>query len=214
MKVKGSLKGAWAPLGLLVLAMAFFGATQAAGVQTKASPQVTIDGLVFTLPEGYTMLPAGNSENTVFLYNRQNKDGMVVAVPAAPFVEQEVLKNLIKECQRRYFPKETQPYQWKSANLLQKVSKFEVNNSIEKGLNRSHLWVFEYRHVVFNQRDVVVGTIFEARKGKVAAEMFKSEGAAMSMTTCRAAADLIYSLTGEKIDPEKPPCELIANVPE
>ena len=73
--------------------------------------------------------------------------------------------------------------------------------------------MFEYRHVVFNQRDVFVGTIFEARKGKPAKAMFKGEGAAMSMTTCGAAAELIYSFTGEKIDPERPPCELIANVP-
>jgi hypothetical protein len=209
--VSSSLKSLCA---LLVVAAAFFGATQAAGGQYKRGRQLAINGLVFTIPQKYIRLTDAIPDTSVFLFNRQNQEGMVVAVPAVPFVEQDVLGNLIKESQRRFFPKETEAYQWKSANLLQKVSKFELSGSLEKGLNRNHLLVFEYRHVVFNQRDVFVGTIFEARKGKVAAEMFKSEGAAMSMTTCSAAAELIYSLTGEKIDPEKPPCELIANIPE
>lgn len=199
---------------LLVVGAAFFGTTQVAGGQYKRGRQLAINGLVFTIPQKYVRLTSGASDTAVFLFNSQNREGMVVAVPAVPYVEQDVLGNLIKESQLRFFPKETEAYQWKSVNLLQKVSKFEVNDSLEKGLNRNHLLVFEYRHVVFNQRDVFIGTIFEARKGKVAAEMFKTEGAAMSMTTCSAAAELIYSLTGEKIDPEKPPCELIANVPE
>jgi hypothetical protein len=199
---------------LLVLGAAFFGSTQADGGQYKRGRQQAINGLAFTVPQKYVRLAEGTSDTTVFLFNRQNQEGMVVAVPAAPFVEQEVLGNLIKESQRRFFPKETDAYQWKSASLLQKVSKFEVNVSLEKGLNRNHLLVFEYRHIVFNQRDIFVGALFEARRGKVAAEMFQSEGAAMSMTTCSAAVELIYSFTGEKIDPEKPPCELIANVPE
>jgi hypothetical protein len=211
MKLRGSLKIFCA---LFVLGIVFFGVRPAAGLQTKASRQLTINNAVFTVPKGYERLPAGTSGNAVFLYNRQTKEGMVVAVPASPFAEAEVLKGLIKDSQQRFFPKESEAYQWKSVNLLQKVSKFEVNGSLEKGLNRNHLWVFEYRHVVFNQRDVIVGTIFEARRGKAAAEMFQSEGAAMSMTSCSAAAELIYSFTGEKIDPEKPPCELVANVPE
>jgi hypothetical protein len=209
--VSSSLKSLCA---LLVVGAAFFGATQAAGGQYKRGRQLAINGLVFTIPQKYVRLTGGASDTAVFLFNSQNREGMVVAVPALPYVEQDVLGNLIKESQLRFFPKETEAYQWKSVNLLQKVSKFEVNDSLEKGLNRNHLLVFEYRHVVFNQRDVFIGTIFEARKGKVAAEMFKTEGAAMSMTTCSAAAELIYSLTGEKIDPERPPCELIANVPE
>lgn len=175
---------------------------------------VAINGLVFTMPKGYARLPSGSPNNAVFFYNRKTREGLVVAVPPSPFAEPETLQGLIKESQQRFFPKESAAYKWKSVNLLQKVSKFEVNDSLEKGFNRNHLWVFEYRHVVFNQRDVVIGTIFEARRGKAAAEMFDSEGAAMSMTSCSAAAEVIYSFTGEKIDPEKPPCELIANVPE
>jgi hypothetical protein len=211
MKVTRSLKAFCA---LFVLVAAFLGVTSATDAQPKTSRQLTIDGAVFNVPKGYATLPAGSTSNAVFLYNQKTREGMVIAVPGSPFVEAEVLQGLIKESQRRFFPKETAAYQWKSINLLQKVSKFEVKDSLEKGLNRNHLWVFEYRHLVFNQKDVVVGTIFEARKGKAAAEMFASEGAAMSMTSCSAAAELIYSFTGEKIDPEKPPCELIANVPE
>jgi hypothetical protein len=119
----------------------------------------------------------------------------------------------VKDSQKAFFPKETLPYQWKSTDLLRKVSKFEVKDALEKGFNRNHLLLFEYRHVIFNQRDVVVATLFEARKGKPAEAMFNDQAAAASMTTCRAAAELIYSVTGEKIVPERPPCELLANVP-
>ena len=196
---------------MLAVAVSLYGIAYGGGAQ--GSKQITLNGLVFTIPQRYVRLPGEAPANSVFLYDKQNRDGMVVAVPAAPFVEAEVLNNLMKDSQRAFFPKETQPYQWKSTDLLRKVSKFEVKDALEKGFNRNHLLLFEYRHVVFNQRDVFVGTIFEARKGKPAEEMFNDEAAAASMTTCRASAELIYSLTGEKIDPDRPPCELLANVP-
>jgi hypothetical protein len=196
---------------LLVSGAALYGIAFAAPVQSRQ--QITLNGVAFTLPEGYARHPGAERANSIFLYNQKFKEGMVVLVPPTTFVEQEVLNNLIKDSQKRFFPKETQPYQWKSTNLLRKVSQFEVKDTLEKGLNPNHLLLFEYRHVVFNQRDVFVGTIFEARKGKPAAEMFNDDVAAASMTTCRASADLIYSLTGEKIDSDRPPCELLANVP-
>lgn len=196
---------------LLVLAGALSGIAYARGVQGRQ--QITLNGVAFTVPEGYVTFPGEARANSIFFYNQKFKEGMVVLVPAAPFVEQDVLNNLVKDSQKRFFRKETLPYQWKSTDLLRKVSKFEVRDALEKGLNPNHLLLFEYRHVVFNQRDVFIGTIFEARKGKPAQEMFNGEAAAASLTTCRAAAELIYSVTGEKIDPERPPCELLANVP-
>jgi hypothetical protein len=196
---------------LLLSVVALYSIAASAGLQTPK--QVTLNGVAFNVPEGYAPFLGEARENTAFFYNQKYKDGMVVAVPAAPFVEQDVLDSLLKESQKRFFPKETAAYQWKSTDLLRKVSKFEVRDALEKGLNRNHLLLFEFRHVVFNQRDVFVATIYEARKGKPATAMFADEGAAMSMTTCRAAVDLIYSVTGEKVDPERPPCELGAKVP-
>jgi len=206
--------GFWKSLcTLLVVGVALYGIAYAGNSQSKTNQQVTINGLVFKVPQRYVKLTGASRANSVFLYDKKYKDGMVVAVPATAFVEQDVLDNLRKDSQRTFFPKETQAYRWKSSELLQKVSKFEVKDSLEKGFNRNNLLVFEYRHVVFNHRDVFVGTIFQARRGKPAEEMFNGEGAAMSMTTCAASAELIYSLTGEKVDPDRPPCELIANVP-
>jgi hypothetical protein len=191
-------------LGISLFGVAFAGDT---------NERLTLNGMGFTVPKGYVKSTAAARENSVFLYDQKNKDGIVVAVPAKPFVEQDVLNSLMKDSQKAFFPKETQAYQWKSADSLQKVSKFEVKDSLVKGLNPNHLLLFEYRHVVFNERDVFVGTIYEARRGKPAKAMFDGEGAAMSMTTCSAAVELIYSFTGEKINPDRPPCELIANVP-
>lgn len=196
---------------LLLGAVSIYGIAYAG--RSQGRQQVTLNGVVFTIPERYSRLPADTRANSIFLYDKQYQDGMVVAVPATPFAEAELLRNLRTDSQRAFFPKQTLPYQWKSTDLLRKVSKFEVKDALEKGFNRNHLLLFEFRHVVFNQRDVFVGTIFEARKGKPAEAMFNGEAAAASMTTCRAAAEVIYSVTGEKIDPDRPPCELLANVP-
>jgi hypothetical protein len=197
---------------LLVFGISLYGLAYAGNVQGKSS-QVTLNGVVFTVPQRYVRLTGEAGENSVALFDKKHKEGLIVTVPAVPFIEQEVRDSLKKVGLKTFFPKETQPYAWKSENQLQKVSKFEVGDFLGKGFNRSNLLVFECRHIVFNQRDMFVGAIFEARKGKRAEEMFKGEGTAMSMTTCGAAAELIYSFTGEKVDPARPPCELIANVP-
>ena len=198
--------------GLLLAGLLLCGIVGVGAVPGR-NQQVTINGVVFTLPQRYVRLPAAARQDSVFLYDSKYRDGMVVTVPSAPFVEQDVLNNLMKDSQKIFFPNETLPYQWKSSDSLQKVSKFEVKDTLAKGFNKRHLLVFEYRHIIFNQRDVFVGTIFEARKGKPAQEMFEGEGTAMSMTTCGASAELIFSFTGEKIDPDRRPCELVANVP-
>jgi hypothetical protein len=198
---------------LLVIGVSIYGVTYAGSVPSRNPQQVTLNGVVFSVPQRYSRLTAGARENSVVLYDKKYKDGMVVTVPTVPFVEQDVRESLLKLSLRTFFPKETQPYVWKFENQLRKVSKFEVGDFLGKGFNQSNLLVFEFRHIVFDQKDLFVGTIFEARRGRRAQEMFKSEGTAMSMTTCGAAAELIYSFTGEKIDPDRPPCELIANIP-
>ena len=208
------MRSFWKSSGaLLVLGISLYGIAFAGKVQTKSSQQVNLNGVVVTVPQRYSRVTGEAGENSVILYDKKYKEGMVVTVPAVPFVEQDVRDNLLKISLKTFFPRETRPYVWKSENQLRKVSKFEVGDFLGKGFNQTSLLIFEFRHIVFEQKDLFVGTIFEARRGKRAAEMFKSEGTAMSMTTCGAAAELIYSFTGEKIDPERPPCELIANIP-
>lgn len=174
---------------------------------------MTVGGVVFTVPQRYVKVTGEARDDFVFLYDKTHKEGMVVTVPAVPFVEQDVRDSLIKLSVKAFFPKQTRPYAWKSPHQLQKVSKFEVGDFLGKGFNQGNLLVFECRHIVFDQKDVFVATIFEAGRGRVAKEMFNSEGTSMSMTTCGASAQIIFSFTGEKIDPDKRPCELIANVP-
>lgn len=198
---------------LLLAGVSLYGIAVGGNVQSNKAQQVTLNGVVFTLPQRYVKVMGEARENFVFLYDKKYRDGMVVTVPAVPFVEQDVRDSLVKVSLRTFFPKGTHPYVWKSESQLQKVSKFEVGDFLGKGFNQNNLLVFECRHIVFDQKDVFIATIFEARKGKRAREMFNSEGTAMSMTTCGASAEIIYSFTGEKIDPDKPPCELIANVP-
>ena len=198
---------------LLLAAISLYGLAVGGNFQSNKAQQVTLNGVVFTLPQRYVKVTGEPRENFLFLYDGKYKDGMIVTVPPVPFVEQDVRDSLTKASLRTFFPKETQPYVWKSESPLQKVSKFEVGDFLGKGFNQSNLVVFECRHLVFDHKDVFVATIFEARKGKRAKELFNGEGTAMSMSTCGASAEIIYSFTGEKPDPDKPPCELIANVP-
>jgi hypothetical protein len=204
----------WKSFGALLLAaVSLYGIAVGGNVQSKNAQQATLNGVVVTLPQRYVKVTGEARENFLFLYDKKYKNGMVVTAPTVPFVEQDVIDSLMKVSLRTFFPGETQPYVWKSPNQLQKVSKFEVGDFLGKGFNKSSLLVFECRHVVFDKRDVFVGTIYEARKGKRAEEMFNGEGTVMSMTTCGASVEIIYSFTGEKIDPDKPPCELVANIP-
>jgi hypothetical protein len=198
---------------LLLAGVSLYGIAVGGNVQSSKAQQVTLKGVVFTLPLRYVKVAGEAGENLFSLYDKTHKEGMVVTVPTGPFVEQDVRDSLVKASLRTFFPKASQPYVWKSGSPLQKVSKFEVGDFLGKGFNQSSLLVFECRHIVFDQKDVFVATIFEARKGKPAKEMFNGESTAMSMTTCSASVEIIYSFTGEKIDPDKPPCELIANVP-
>ncbi len=198
---------------LLLAGVSLYGIAVGGNVQSNRAQKVTLNGVVFTLPQRYVKVTGEARDNFVLLYDKKYKDGMVVTVPTVPFVEQDMLDSLMKVSLRTFFPKETQPYVWKSESQLQKVSKFEVGDFLGKGFNQNNLLVFECRHIVFDKQDVFIATIFEARRGKRAKEMFNGEGTAMSMTTCGGAAEIIYSFTGEEIDPDKPPCELLANVP-
>jgi hypothetical protein len=210
--------GTWKSLAVLLLAgISLCGLAAAARVQKEAQ-RVTVGGVGLTVPQKYVKVPGEAGQDAVFLdavflYDKTHKEGMVVAVPNALLVDQDVVAGLMSASRKVFFPKETQPYEWKSPNQLQKVSRFEVGDFLGKGFNQAHLLVFECRHIVFNKKEMFVATIFEARKGKLAKEMFNGEGTVMSMSTCGASAEIIYSFTGEKIDPDKPPCELIANVP-
>ena len=204
---------------LLLAGISLCGLAVGAKVQNEVQ-RVTVGGTVFIVPQKYVKVSvtgeAGQDAgflDAVFLYNKTHKEGMVVAVPNALFVDQDVMVGLMSASRKIFFPKETQPYEWKSPNQLQKVSRFEVGDFLSKGFNQSNLLVFECRHIVFDKKEVFVATIFEARRGKLAKQVFNDESTPMSMTTCGAAAEVIFSFTGEKIDPDKRPCELIANIP-
>lgn len=211
------MKAPWKSLStLLVIGLSLYGIARVGNAQSKSTRLAPLNGVVVTLPQGYEWVNTQSPGNSYYFYDGKHREGMVVVVPPGPFVEPELLKTLKDDCLSTFFMQKkpaTQSYQWKVADTLRKVSKFEVGGGLAKGFNNNHLLVFEYRHIVFDHRDVFVGTIFEARKGKPAAAMFQGEETAMSMTTCGAAAELIYSFTGEKIDPERRPCELTANVP-
>jgi hypothetical protein len=203
----------WKMLCALLLAgISLYAIAVGGGVQSEVQ-RVTVSGVLFAVPQRYVKVTGAAPENFVFLYDKKHKDGMVVTVPAVPFVEQDVRDSLMKVSLGTFFAKEPRPYVWESPNHLQKVSKFEVGDFLGKGFNQSSLLVFECRHIVFDKKDVFVATIFEARKGRLAKQVFDGEGTPMSMTTCGAAAEIIYSFTGEKIDPDKPPCALIPNIP-
>lgn len=176
----------------------------------KVSKTVTLNGVTFRIPQGYVLLEGRDIKNTVFLLHKRYGHGLFVSVPSAPFNGNEFLENIIRIGLNKYFSRKPQTYTWKTLNDRRKVSKFEVGGDKVMGYNGSHLIIVEPHHVLVGGRDLFIGDIFEMNKGKEAEESFQRGLGGESMQGCNVIVEIIYSLTGEKIDETNSPCELIA----
>jgi hypothetical protein len=174
---------------------------------------LTVNGMRFSRPAGYAVLPGSTDPDTVFLFDKKYKEGLFLHIAASPLDERKVLENLIKTGLTKFYPKESQDYVWKPQNGLKKLSKFEVLSGKAQAYNKSHLIIVEYRHIVFGEKHILLGNIFELEHGKEAEAAFNRQAEAESMGACNASVEIIYSLTGEKIDEDNPPCTIVTLAP-
>ena len=180
--------------------------------QRAKDVRLTLHGVTFSVPPWFTQLPAPNSGEAIFLFDKKSKEGIFVAVPGSQ-IDEAKTNELLKAALATYFPNEEKTYKWQDPASFEKVSRFETSNIRSQGYNNHDIVVFEFRRVVFQNSELVVGNIFEAAKGKDAEEMSKTGGRNFSMSACNAEVHIIFSVTGEKPDPNRVPCELVAVAP-
>ncbi len=182
--------------------------------QSKKGQVLTLNGITFARPKRYALLPS-DTGNVIFMYNKNLREGLFIAALSAPF-NQEVITNLIKTSVGKSFPKEPQTWVWKQAGDYQKISNFETGGGKSLGFNKKHLVVAQYRHLVFEKKGILVGYVYEGSKGKQAEEEFNMDYGSGTVvmvdpiTVCDDSVEIIYSITGEKIDENNPPCGLLA----
>jgi hypothetical protein len=198
---------------LLLLSVLLIQVLTARGhAQRSKDVRLTLHGVTFSIPPGFTQLPAATNDEVIFLFGKKSKEGVFVAVPKS-HVDEAQINQLVEAALAAYFPKEEKTYKWVNPISFDKVSRFETGNIRSQGYNKHDIVVFEFRRVVFENTELVVGNIFEASKGKDAEEMSKTGGRSSSMSACNAEVHIIFSVTGEKPDPSRLPCELVAVAP-
>ena len=173
----------------------------------------TLNGISFVVPRGFTFVEASSDGLTLFFNDRKTKEALFVSAPNPGFDEKPLVEELIKNGLGVLLPKESQNFAWKRGDGVKRVSKFEIDNGNHNGFNRTVMVGIEYRHVLFNHKDVIVGHVYECARGKEAEERFNGPGITFSMPACNTSVRIIHSFTKEKPDMNDPPCELIAIAP-
>ncbi len=169
--------------------------------------------LSFACPEGFKLIPIESEKNLALLFQKKYGLGLFVITPDSGFDEQKLMSDVTKAALSNFFPKESQSFSWKPINYSGSVSKYEVGGDMVKGFNGKLSVVIKYRHVKVKGKDIFVGYVAEFAKRNEAKEFFEGAGYGDSMAGCNAAVEVIYSITGEKIDEDHFPCELVVPAP-
>ena len=173
----------------------------------------SLNGISFVVPRGFAFVQASSDGLTLFFNDRKTKEALFVSAPNPGFDEKPLVEELIKNGLGVLLPKESQTFAWKQGDGVNRVSKFEIDNGNRNGFNRTVMVGIEYRHVLFNHKDLIVGHVYECARGKEAEERFSGPGITFSMPACNTSVRVIHSFTKEKPDMNDPPCELIAIAP-
>ena len=180
--------------------------------QKPATRNVTLNGIAFSIPKAYAQIPQTEIPNSAFLFYRKYGEGLIVAVPTAPFDQNDLLNTLTEAGVRRFFPRATQPFEWKRLDRPRKLSKFEIGGDQSMGFNKKSLIIVHAHHFRVADNDIFVTDLFKWDHGDVK-EKFAGGLGGESMQGCNDMVTIVYSITGEKIDETNSPCELIALSP-
>jgi hypothetical protein len=175
-------------------------------LQSKDDTAITLNGVRFTKPNGYVTIAGNEIANSAFLFNKKYKEGFFIVVPSAPFDEKQLIGDLTNSGLSKFFPKEPQNYLWKPLNDLRKISRFEIGGGKAMGFNKRDLIIVQYHHFRIGDRDIFLGDLFELTRGKEAQEIYDEGLGGESMRGCNDSVEIIYPITGEKIE-DNSPCE-------
>lgn len=194
-------------LWCLLLASEAFG--QQASHLTSKKSSCSAGTVTFTCPKDFKSLPIESKENLSLLFHRKNNLGLFVAIPESGFNEQKFMSEVVRTALTDMFPKESPEYAWKPFHYTDSVSKYEVSSGMVRGFNGALDVLITYRHIKVNGKEIFVGYVSGLGKGKEAEESFERGAITVDMNGCNASAEVIYSITGEKVDENNLPCSLI-----
>jgi len=178
-----------------------------------SNPDITLNGLRFSIPKGYVRVAGNEVENSVFLFHKKYNEGFFISVPTTPFDLAKLLENNTDIALTKFFPKGPQNYHWKPLTDRRMISKFEIGASKAMGFNETNLVIMQVHHFLFAGRHIFIGDLFKWTHGDNK-EMFARGLGGDSMQGCNDLVEVVYSITGEKIDETNSPCELIALPPD
>jgi hypothetical protein len=181
--------------------------------ENKSGRKITVNALTFSIPKGYGVMPGNEPENSIFLFNKKYNEGLFISVPSPPFDLPKLLQNNTETALTKFFPKGPQTYDWKPLTDRRIISKFEIGASKAMGFNQTNLVIMQVHHFLFAGRHIFIGDIFKWTHGDNK-EIFARGLGGDSMQGCNDLVEVVYSITGEKIDETNSPCELIALPPD
>jgi hypothetical protein len=183
-------------------------ATTAIGQRTSPK-NCRIGEVAFACPKGLKPLRIEPAPDLALFFRKDF--GLFVASPKPGFDEQKLTSEVTKTVLAKAFPKELQSYEWKPLKFSDVVSRFEIGGGMAQGFNGSMGIVVKYRHLKVKDKEILVGYAAELARGTDASENFQRGLGGDSLGTiagCEASVEVIYSITGERINKANPPCSL------
>jgi len=171
-------------------------------------------GVSFVCPEGFQALPVEEGQQNIALFfQRKYNLGLFVIGPEAGYDEQKLLSDATNTSLAKFFPKESSSYDWKPMDYSDSVSKFEIGGGMTKGFNGKLVVIVKYRHIKVDHKELFVGDIAQFFEGSEAKDFFQQDKYGDSIVGCDSAVEVIYSVTGEKLDEENRPCAVVTRIP-
>jgi hypothetical protein len=168
-----------------------------------------IGEVAFACPKGLKPLPIEPTPELALFFRKDV--GLFVASPLPGFDEQKFTSEVTKTILAKAFPKESQSYEWKPLKFSDVVSRFEIGGGMVQGFNGSMGVIVKYRHLKVQGKEIFVGYAAELATGTDARENFQRGLGGDSIGTiagCEASVEVIYSITGERINKTNPPCSI------
>lgn len=146
--------------------------------------------------------------NSRFLFYKKYNEGLVVTVPSGSSdkVQFDELSTLAF---KTFFGVEADKLVWKPIEDHRTISKFEVGGDQGMALVKQVLIIKHAYHFRLKERDFFLTDFFRWDNGHEQ-ELFDRGLGAESMQGCNDMVELVYSITGEKIEGTNSPCEIIA----
>jgi len=181
-------------------------------VKKTTKPICKVSSLIFKCPDDYSM-PENLDESTVFLKNdyKSSITYNFVSVPGENFDEKSLTENVATQLAAKLLPAEPQRFIWKELedpSLMDFQSKYQLTLKSVLGFNNNIRVNFVSRHFSFNKKDIFVGYLYVMDRGEEAKTAFERGFGGDNAIGCNALAEIVYSITKEKLGKDEFPCTL------